>query len=282
MSIHQTPAGKKAPASPSAVLAALSTVTIALLFIAPGCATVPGKQTVVVKHYPQCYEPITTLREEAKQLSTRIAQGAVGGALLGAVAGAMTGETENILIGAAIGAVAGATVSYIVTKDVQQKNQAERFATYAQYMDEDYKTLNSAVTSARSTAGCYRAAYNKLKSDYQAGRMSREEMLERVKEIQAGSSDAKEILQYYNDASVANIKTFEAVHREEMKRTTDKPSPARAKGYNKKLEQNKGVVNQATLLDQDLDGLLTDCDTMIKMVKSRLIELAKGFDTGKS
>jgi uncharacterized protein YcfJ len=247
---------------------------VLLAFFAVGCgARGLGKQTVVVKHYPQCYEPISTLREEAKQLSARIAQGAVGGALAGALAGALTGKTENILIGAAAGAVVGASVAYIVTSEVQAKNQEERFATYAQYMDEDYSTLNKAVSSARITANCYSNAYKQLEKDYKAGKMSKEEMKERVTEIRDGTVDAKEILQYYKDASVANIKQFEEVQKAEVARTVDKPNASRTRSYGQKLDKNKEVVTQAEVTDQILDTVLVQSEGFYQLVKNNIQQL---------
>ncbi|MDR2338824.1 MAG: hypothetical protein LBF40_01600 [Deltaproteobacteria bacterium] len=256
-------------------------ITLAILllaFFATGCGAGLGKQTVVIKHYAKCYEPITILRQEAKELSSRVAQGAVGGALAGAVGGLLSGgSTQDILLGAAGGAIAGATASYIVTTELQAQDQATRFAAYSKYLDEDYRTLDKAVASARVTVNCYKEAYRNVERDYKAGRMSREEMVERVQEIRDGSADAKEILQYYSDASAANMKAFDLVQQDEVKRTADRASSSRMRNYTQQVSKNKKVVNEATQLDQELDVLIVNADNLIKVVflrDRRMIEQA--------
>ena len=161
--------------SPAAILT-IAAFSASLLLSAAACAPGGFRRTVVVNYYPQCFSPITILHEESKELASKVAQGAVGGAFVGALGGFLSGgSTQDIQVGAALGAIEGATVSYIITSEVQAQDQAERFATYAQYIDDDYATLNKAVVSARAAAGCYKQAYDQLSRDYQAGRMDEAE-----------------------------------------------------------------------------------------------------------
>ncbi|MDR3154492.1 MAG: hypothetical protein LBW85_09575, partial [Deltaproteobacteria bacterium] len=221
---------------------------LAALIIVTGCAGQKlGKQTVVVKHYPTCYQPVTDMRRNAEQLNESVMKGAVGGAVTGAIAGLITGggDWRHIAAGAAIGAISGATVSYLVTSETQSKAQAERFAMYTQTIDVDYRNLDQAVAAARITAQCYKQEYKKVERDFKAGRMSKEEMLERVAEIRDGSKDAATILRNYNDVAVANIQTYDEIVKAETTRTADRPSQSTMRRVTTKVATVKKTQSEA-------------------------------------
>jgi uncharacterized protein YcfJ len=252
--------------------------SVILLMAAAGCAGQGlGKQTVVVKHYPQCYEPITTLRQEAKEMNANVAKGAVGGAVAGALAGALTGKKENILIGAAAGAVVGATVGYIATSELQAKDRATRFATYQKYMDDDYSQLDKAVSSSRVAINCYSDAYKKLTSDYKAGAMPKEEMHERVREIRDGTADAREILVYFRDASANNLQVYADVQRDERARPADKGSASQFGAYNRSVAKNKAKVDEASLQVKEAETVIAAAEDILKVVNLKLKTMFASF-----
>jgi uncharacterized protein YcfJ len=275
-----TPQDKKANAQGQASILKAVAAAIILLVAAAGCAGQGlGKQTVVVKYYPQCYEPITTLRQEAKEMNANVAKGAVGGAVIGALAGALTGKKENILIGAAAGAIVGAAAGYIATNEVQEKDRATRFATYTKYMDDDYSNLDKAVTSARVTANCYKDAYKKLAADYQAGKVTKPEMLERLQEIRDGSTDAREILAYFKDESAKNMTAFTEVQRQERVRTADKGTNSQVRALNQGVSKNKAKASEADLLDQELGTIIASADQGITNLNAKLRRIIETIKT---
>ncbi|MDR2406281.1 MAG: glycine zipper family protein [Deltaproteobacteria bacterium] len=260
----------KLSASPAMFLKISTYILLLIVLTFSFSAQAVAKQTLKVKYYPTCFEPISTLNKEARELSLRTAQGALVGSLAGAAAGLLTGKSENILKGAALGLVAGATVGYIVTAELQAKNLEERFATYEKFLDQDYSTLNKAVSSAKVTAKCYSQAYTKLEKAYQAGRISSGEMRERVTEIRDGSVFAKGILKYYKDASVANIEQFEGIQVFEQNRTTDRPSAKLSSDYARKLTENKRVVTLAEVTDKMYDQTLVNANIMLEVLQAKI------------
>jgi uncharacterized membrane protein len=246
-------------------------VALAVLSLASGCAGQRlGTQTVRVNYYPDCYQPVTDMRQNAKKLNESVMKGAIGGAVAGAIAGLLTGggDIRHVVAGAAIGAVAGATVSYLVTSDTQSKQQDERFAIYTQTMDVDYQNLDQAVGAARIAAACYKRAYTQVERDYKAGRMTREEMVSRVTEIRDGSKDAATILRNYNDVAVANIQTYEEIVKAETTRTNDRPPRARVSQVSRKVTTMKTSQNSAETLIAELEDTAAASQIVLDSVRT--------------
>jgi uncharacterized protein YcfJ len=251
----------------------LTSFLCALLIFAfaAGCAgSKLGKQSFKVNYYPDCYAPIQKIREEAQKLNRNVAAGAVGGAIAGALLGAVLGKGDkgDILIGAAAGAVVGAGLTYLISKEVQEKAQKERFEIYGQSMNEDYKKLDAAIISARQTQSCYVKTYKQIERDYKAGRYSREEMLARLQELRDGTAEAVYILKEYNDAAGESIQTYNEIIKTEQKRTTDRAEPKTIKTVSdgtkriqvKKQETDK-LIAELEATNQALNNSINDVMT---------------------
>jgi uncharacterized protein YcfJ len=206
------------------------------LALASGCAGQKlGKQTVKVKHYPDCYQPITDMRNNATKLNHDVIKGAVAGAVVGALIGALKGgDAKGAAIGALAGAAVGAATAYLISETVQSKQQAERLKIYNQSLDLDISNLKQAVAAARIADNCYYKQYQQLERDYKAGRVSKAEMLEKLEEIKAGTSDAITILENYRDSTADNQKTYDAILAMETKRDTDRISSSAQSNFKRK------------------------------------------------
>ncbi|MDR1037695.1 MAG: hypothetical protein LBT40_14370 [Deltaproteobacteria bacterium] len=244
-------------------------VALALTMLFTGCAGGRlGRQTVRVNYYPECYQPVTDMRENAKQLNENVMKGAIGGAIAGGLAALLTGSGDwrEVAVSAAAGAITGATVSYLITSETQSRTQEERFAIYSQTMDVDYRNLDQAVAAARMTATCYKREYQQVARDYKAGRMSQEEMVERVTEIRDGTSDAATILRNYNDVAAANIQTYEEVVRMENTRPDRGPRSSVASVRNKANSMQRAKTQAETVL-AELDDTRSQSDLMLQSLQ---------------
>jgi hypothetical protein len=235
----EAPAGGARRLSPAAILT-VAALSAPLLLSAAACAPPPPRPCVQVLRYNDCYIPIRVLREEAGELREKIAQGA--------------SQTTLEAFGE-FGAAPGASVAAIADRELQSRSQAERFAAYAQYIDEDYSALRSAFISARAAAGCYQKAYDKLSRDYKLGRMDEAGYLESLAEIRDGSADAQKILRDFRDAAAANMATFDKILEAEAARTDDKAPASRARALTQALQKNQKAASEAQDVDKTLGAL---------------------------
>ena len=110
-----------------AVIAILA-LSLALL---PACGPNVGKQTVRVKYYAACYQPLQDLRATQEKIKSDTAKGAAAGAVTGALTGLLVrGDLKGAVVGAVIGAAVGAMGTYLVSSSVQQKALNERLDAY--------------------------------------------------------------------------------------------------------------------------------------------------------
>lgn len=215
------------PQSPSrkrqAVEALIAVLALSLVLL-PACGPHVGKQTVRIKYYQNCYQPLLDLRAAQDKIKSDTAKGAAAGAVAGAMTGLMVrGDLKGALVGAVIGAAVGGIGTYLVSSSIQNKALAERLQAYNGAFDQALAELNLASRSAQTTCDCYRKEYNNLKKAYQRNKsMSKAEMLERIQEMRDGTNDAVEILAHYKNLSSENLKTFNEVVRHEETRSSDR------------------------------------------------------------
>ncbi|MDR1086405.1 MAG: hypothetical protein LBP22_16495 [Deltaproteobacteria bacterium] len=230
------------------LISALAVLVAAALLT--GCAGQKlGKQTVTVKHYPECYRPISDLRKSAEAVNKATAAGAVLGAIAGAAIGyAESGNSRGAVIGAISGGLAGAGLGYLISNEVQSQAMADRFRTYFEAMDMDTANLKQAVAAARIASNCYDKQYQQLNRDYQRGRIGKPEMLERLTEIRQGSEDAYTILKNYADASANTAKTYDELIRIERTR----PDRASQAMINTITRKKVAYNTQARTLDSSI------------------------------
>ncbi|MDR1050278.1 MAG: hypothetical protein LBP95_04200 [Deltaproteobacteria bacterium] len=223
----------------------------ASMLLAAGCgAGKLGQRVTKVEHYPNCYKPIDDLRRDAEQLKKNVLIGAGVGAAAGAAVGAAVGgDLKSILIGAAIGAVSGAVGTYLVSDSVQEKAAQERLKAYNSTIDAETKNLQTAVQAAGMASNCYNKAYDALKADYQKSKITKDDMLARLKEIRDGNSEALTIMRNYRADATKYQQTFAEVVRQEQARPSDK------------LSRNQ--VNQVKRRAAAYDKVATDTDQRI-------------------
>ncbi|MDR1577330.1 MAG: hypothetical protein LBT86_03730 [Deltaproteobacteria bacterium] len=228
--------------------------------LASGCAGQKlGKQTVVVKHYPQCYRPVSDLRKRAEAINKATATSAVVGALTGAAIGYMQGggKKSDIVKGALSGGLAGAGLGYLISSEVQAMDHAQRFQTYYKAMDMDIGNMKQAVAAAKITAGCYKKEYQNLSRNYKSGRLSDAEMYERLQEIKDGTNDAYKILQNYSEGSSQMASTFDQVIEMESDRP-DRASASLIRSVHRKKASYEAEVKSASKMESTLTALMTD------------------------
>jgi hypothetical protein len=235
-------------------LAMALAVVVAAVF-ASGCAGQKlGKQTVVVKYYPECYRPINDLREAAKKVNQATAAGAIFGAITGAaVAYAESGGNKaSIAKGAIAGGLSGAGLGYLISSEVQAMDQVQRFQTYAQAMDMDLGNMKQAVAAAKITNACYDKQYKALVKNVKSGRIPPEEMSERLQEIRDGSNDAYTVLRNYSDGASQTAQTYDQVIAMERERP-DRATPQRIRAVTQKKAAFDQQVKSSTSMTAQLE-----------------------------
>lgn len=156
-----------------------------------GCASQYAPQTTQVDYYPQCYAPLTNLRQAEHSTESSMAIGAVFGALLGAVGGyAISGKAE----GAAIGAVAGAGVGAASGHAVAASNEKERLFNLVTQLEGDISNVDEVSAAGRVAVQCYDKEFRRALEDYKAKRISRAELDSRYAEIVSGTREAMNIM----------------------------------------------------------------------------------------
>lgn len=217
-----------------------------LSLIVGGCASQYGAQTVVVKHYAQCYKPIGDLRKDETELAQSTAMGALIGGLAGGLTGfAATGDAKGAAIGGLAGAIIGGTASYLITADLQQKSKAERFAAYSAALDADLKSLGLAVAAAKVTSNCYEKEYKKLDRLYNSGQINKQEMVERLTELRAGTDDTNAILAKFSAKMADNQLVYNDIKKREVARKTGGLSKNEMKNLDRKTNRLQAADTEA-------------------------------------
>ena len=247
-----------------ALISALSIGLIAMT----ACGSKYGTQTVNVQYYPDCYKPIAEMRKDEAQLKSNTAAGALVGGALGGVIGYEMGGKEGAVAGVISGAIIGGVAAHLLTDNVQQKNQAERFAAYSQALDQDIEGLKNAVAAASLVSKCYENSYKSLSKSYQARQISKAEMTDRLKELRDGTNDANTVLAkfsddiaknqlVYNDIPEAETKQGgQALNAGQMKTLTSKKQSVE-QGQNNLQAQLLGMQSINAACKRDLDNLGT-------------------------
>ncbi|MDR1394599.1 MAG: hypothetical protein LBK52_00310 [Deltaproteobacteria bacterium] len=219
-----------------------------------GCAGQKlGPKTVVVKHYPQCYQSIDVLRKRAEEANKSMAATAIFEGLTNAAEAYIRsgGNTSHALKEGGKGALNAIGLGQLVSSEVQSMAPVERFQTYFQAMDRDTTNLKEAVAAAKKASTCYDQQYKLLARNYKAGRISEAEKDERLKEIRAGSNDAMTILRNYSSLASNAVKTYDELLRMERDR------PDRAKStYLSTIGRKKSSYSVQTKSANDLIAVM--------------------------
>lgn len=161
-----------------------------------GCTSKYGQQITTVGYYPDCYAPIRDLRASEHSVAKSVGGGAALGAALGALIGyaASGGKGSGALVGAATGAVAGGAAGGIYGQHSKDQEDAARLAEYNAQLDGRIGAVNRTTAAARVARQCYERQFTVAASEYQAGRLTREQFYARYVEVRNGLEEAASIL----------------------------------------------------------------------------------------
>ena len=190
-----------------------------------GCASKYGEQTAIVKSFPDCYEPIQTLRNEENRVAKTTVGGAVAGGILGAVIGGLTGGTRGAIAGAVAGGVAGGVGGYAYAVNKQSSDENARMARYMQDLNGDISGLNIATASARMSIQCYQQKFDMRLAQYKEKTITREELQTSYVEIKSGVDEAQRILGKVILTAQESDAKYQAAIDAEEKRAAPQPQP---------------------------------------------------------
>ncbi len=242
-------------------------VCVLLFVFMSGCATSRyGKQTVKPNYYQDCYTPIAQIRKDADAKAKIAAGTGVVTGLGAAIACYQEHGTKGAILCGLGGAVAGALVAYLITDDIQNKAQDERFAAYSLALDQDISNMNNAVAAARLTAKCYENAYKSLDKAYQAGQISREEMVARLTEIRDGANDVNTILAKFKEDIGENQIVYNDIHKRETQRASGGISKEQKRAIQKKQEQLSRADSDAQKEIEAMQALNKRCSSQLETI----------------
>lgn len=213
-----------------------------------GCASKYGQQMTNPVYYKNCYAPIQKLRDEEQEYKNTIVKGAVVGALAGAITGlAARGDGKGALVGGLIGLGLGMGTAFAMAEYKQMENDRDRHLYLSKGMITDAMVLDRLSISAASASDCYHKQFDKILTDYKAGRISKENFQERAIEIITGlneiaaitkqsGADAEKQMAQYQDALQEIPESHNQIEAQQRKKVA----------YNKKKSKNKSTTTQPT------------------------------------
>lgn len=170
-------------------------LVLAGVLVLPGCASKYGQQKTRVNYYPQCYQPVSQLRQDEYSTGTSTATGAVGGALLGALIGGLaTGKASGALAGAAVGGAAGAVGGNIYGKSKAKERDEAHLLEYSRQLGAEAEGMDRTTAAAKVAAKCYDEQFKLAAKQYKAGQITRMEFQDRYSEIRSGLEETSYIL----------------------------------------------------------------------------------------
>ena len=199
-----------------------SLVAILMLCLASvglsGCASTYGKQTTKVELYPDCYEPIKTLRkEENRPVNSAVTGAAAAGFFTLATCAIINRDVSASCVGqAAVSAAAGATAGYFLGVQQKSRDENSRMAYYLQDIEGDISGLNIATASARMSIQCYQKKFDASLAQYKKKSISREQLEASYKEIKSGLDESQRILgKVIESAQESDARYMAAIQEEE-------------------------------------------------------------------
>lgn len=200
-----------------------------ICFMATGCTSKYGPQLTNVNYYPQCYQPISELRQDENSAGTSTAVGAGMGVLIGALIGGLaTGKAEGALIGAAAGGATGAVAGNVYGKNQQKKVDQQKLQTYLQQLDGESSTMDRASAAAKVSTKCYDKQFQQAAADFKSGTITRQDFSNRYSEIRSGLEETSRILRLTAEKMNEKDAQYQQVLAAEQEeyRTAESPSPA--------------------------------------------------------
>ena len=125
----------------------------------------------------------------AEDMLKGAAIGALGGALIG---GLVRGSWKGAAIGAAGGALVGGLGGYWKSKQDQKKDQA--VPSFVSDMKQDGQQIDKTQAAFKNLTACRRAEAKKIRADYAAGTITRDEAQSRLRRLAAQAHKDVDIL----------------------------------------------------------------------------------------
>lgn len=210
-----------------------------ICFMATGCTSKYGPQMTTVNYYPQCYQPISELRQDENSAGTSTAVGAGMGALLGALVGGLaTGKAEGAVVGAVAGGATGAVAGNVYGKNQQKKTDQQKVNAYLQQLDGESANMDRATAAAKVATKCYDRQFQQAAAEFKNGQLTRQDFSNRYTEIRSGLEETSRILKLTadkmseKDAQYQQVLTAEQESHTQYQNTADsapvrKSSPKR-------------------------------------------------------
>ncbi|WP_294557893.1 lipoprotein [uncultured Mailhella sp.] len=164
-------------------------LSVMLVFSLTGCGTKQAVPVFQANYYPECYDPIARLckdqdnSQEIKGAATGAVVGALGGALIG---GLTSKDWKGAAIGATAGALAGGVTGFFSARLMKINDRNERLKEYQNILGESSRGWDLERASVEKAYKCYRDQITVLTRAAKAKKISKEEFLARMKEIQGG------------------------------------------------------------------------------------------------
>lgn len=143
-----------------------------------GCAA-PAGYTIAAD------DPCAANRQELKAIEDyfvqSVVQGAVAGALIGGLAGALIGgDAKSAAIGAGAGAVAGGLGGYFTAKQKASGDKTQLVSSVYGDVLQENQQIDKTTATFRRLSQCRFAAAQTIKSNFQSGRISRDEAVKQL------------------------------------------------------------------------------------------------------
>ncbi|MDO5484674.1 MAG: glycine zipper domain-containing protein [Desulfovibrionaceae bacterium] len=240
------------------------TVLLAGSLLFSGCAgSKYGEQKTRADYYPQCYKPVSDLRQDEGSEGGSTVAGGVTGALLGALVGALaTGKVEGALAGAAVGGATGAVAGNIYGKNQSRQRDEAYYQAYARQLGAEAAGMSRATAAAKVAAKCYDEQFRQAVGQFRAGQMDRVEFQQRYDEIRSGLEETSYILGSTANTMARKDSEYQQALAEQY--TEAKPVAPKSKAA-QKADANK-VTDQAKTWKgsrQELENTRQDVDSRL-------------------
>lgn len=184
-----------------------ATVVVCTLALA-GCAQPRNS----LDRYVERDDPCRSYRATIAEVQTDFRDWAIGGAAIGAITGGilggLLGDTEGALIGAAAGGALGGTGGYLAARQRQAQTDAELQAAIEGDAATDSHRVREIKAAVNGLSDCRRDQIAKLRTDYRAGRFTREETRARAAAIEAAMDRDDELISEALGRAGERLKTY--------------------------------------------------------------------------
>ena len=242
------------------------TVLVAALALA-GCAAPSGTtvpQTTKVNYYPQCYQPVQSLRQADQQFAQTMAVNTMLGAASGAALGGLVGGNwQGALYGALAGGATAAAGTYAQARFQQEADDERRAYLMANDMNHDSAEMQRAVIAARQASSCYNSAFNQVAADVRRGTLPREEARLRFAEIYDGQHETAAILAQYGKKANDSVQEYRvAVNQQTQKARPTRSTHQMTQNFDRCNQQVSDINQEQSSIQREADAQRHQADEL--------------------